>query len=292
MNPTFVLAMLAALAVIQGAQTVEKENPSFDEMNRMRVVMIVPGMDAVQANRDLVYKTVDGEPLRMDVYSLPGPLRPRPAVILVHGGPIPKVGAKNRGVFVSYGELLAASGFVAITFDHRFLAPARLTDAAADVADLVAHVRKRAASLGVDSERLALWAFSAGGPFLAAPLRERPTWLRAVVAYYGLLDLQRPPPGVDDGITAGLRQSFSAVRGLDGDARKAPPILIARAGLDNPWLNGGVDRFVQVAVAKDATLDVLNHPNGRHGFDILDDDARSRQIIRRTLEFLRDQLAP
>jgi dienelactone hydrolase len=69
------------------------------------------------------------------------------------------------------------------------------------------------------------------------------------------------------------------------------PILVARAGLDNAWLNAGTDRFVQTALSAGATLDLLNHPDGRHGFDILDDDDRSKQIIRRTLAFLRDHLA-
>ncbi len=270
----------------------EKKNPSFEEMIRMPVVLSVPGMETVGVQRNIVYKSAEDQPLHMDVYSPPGPARPRPGVILVHGGPIPHVGAKNMGVFVSYGRLLAASGFVAVAFDHRFLGPGRLSDAGGDVADLVAHVRQNSASLGVDAERLAIWAFSGGGPFLASPLRERPAWLRAVVAYYAALDLEQPAPGADSGLSAEIRERFSAVRGLGGEAGSAPPILVARAGLDNPWLNGGIDRFVQAATAAGATLDLLNHPQGRHGFDILDDDARSKQIIRLTLEFLRDHLAP
>jgi acetyl esterase/lipase len=270
----------------------EKRNPPFEEMIRMRVVLSVPGMDGVVVRRDLVYKVAEGQPLQMDVYSPPGPARPRPAVLLVHGGPIPRTGAKNMGVFVSYGELLAASGFVAVAFNHRFLAADRLTDAGSDVVDLVTHVRSDAGTLGIDPERIALWAFSGGGPFLSAPLRERPAWLRAVVAYYAALDLQQPAPGAESGIGPELRQAFSAVRALGDDARSAPPCLVARAGLDHSWLNGGIDRFVQEALTKGAALDLLNHPEGRHGFDILDDDARSKQIIRRTLDFLRDQLAP
>ena len=283
---------LMALAALQGGQVMEKKTPPFDEMIRMRVVYRLPGMDKVTSRRDLTYKSADGEPLHMDVSSPPGPPRPRPAVVLVHGGPIPRVGARNMGVFVSYRELLAASGFVAIAFDHRFLSPARLTDAGKDVADLIAHVRENAGSLGVDPDRLALWAFSGGGPFLAASLRERPGWLRAVVAYYAVLDLQEPLPGADSGISPELRQAFSPAHALGEDARSAPPILVARAGLDNAWINSGIDRFVQAAMAGGATLDLLNHPAGRHGFDILDDDARSRQIIRATFEFLRDHLAP
>jgi acetyl esterase/lipase len=272
----------------------EKKMPPFEEMIRMRIVLGVPGMDDVATRRDLVYKTAEAEPLRMDMYSPAGPARPRPAVLLVHGGPVPKLGAKNMGVFQSYGELLAASGFVAVAFDHRFLAPARLADAGSDVADLIAHVRTNAASLGVDPDRIAIWAFSGGGPFLSAPLRERPAWLRAVLAFYAVLDLQQPPPGAppDDGVGPAMRERFSAIRGLGDDARTAPPLLVARAGLDHPWLNGGVDRFVLEALARGATLDLLNHPDGRHGFDILDDDARSKEILRRALEFLKERLAP
>jgi len=265
--------------------------PPFEELIRLPVVLRVPGMDDVSARRDVVYKTAGGEALHMDVYSPPGPPRPRAAVLLVHGGPLPRIGAKNMGVFRSFGAILGACGYVAVAFDHRFLGPERLVDAAQDVADLVSHVRAEAGPLGVDADRIALWAFSGGGPFLAAPLRERPPWLRALLAYYAVLDLRQPPPGADSGLSPEIRERFSPVAAL-GDARRAPPLLVARAGLDHPWLNGGTDRFVQEALAKGATLDLLNHPDGRHGFDILDDDARTREILRRTLDFLRDRLSP
>jgi acetyl esterase/lipase len=267
----------------------EKPNPPFDELVRMRVVVTVPGMEAVRVRRDVEYKTIDGQPLNADIYLPSGRLQPTPAVVLIHGGPIPKIGAKNMGIFVSYGELLAASGFVAVAFDHRFLSPNQIGDAAHDVADLVAFVRKNADDLAVDGERLALWAFSGGGPFLAQSLRERPSWLRAVVAFYAILDLQQPPPG-SDGISIESLRMFSAVDGLSQDARSAPPILVARAGLDSTWLNGTIDRFVQASFDRGASLDLMNHPTGRHGFDILDNDARSREIIRRTIAFLRDHL--
>jgi acetyl esterase/lipase len=285
-------AVFAVLAVLSGGQAVEKKTPTFEEIVKMRVVWSVPGMDAVAVRRHVAYKTGDaGAPLHMDVYSPPGPARPRPAVILIHGGPIPQLGAKNMGVFLSYGELIAASGLVAVTFDHRFLGPARLQEAASDVADLVSHVRANASSLGIDPERIALWAFSGGGPFLSSALRDRPGWLKAVAAFYAVLDLQQPPPGApDNGLSAETRTQFSPVAALGQDARSAPPILVARAGLDNPWLNDGVDRFVAAALSRGATLDLLTHPTGRHAFDILDDDARSKQIIRRAVEFLRAHL--
>jgi hypothetical protein len=57
-------------------------------------------------------------------------------------------------------------------------------------------------------------------------------------------------------------------------------------------LNATIDRFVHAALERGVALDLLNHPQGRHSFDILDDDDRSKQIIQDTLAFLRDHLRP
>jgi acetyl esterase/lipase len=269
------------------------EMPPLDELIRMEIVHRVPGMEDVVVRRDLPYAAAAGDALTMDLYRPPGaPEASRlPAVILIHGGPVPRIGAKRMGVFTSYGRLLAASGLVAVTFDHRFLAPDRLTDAAADVEAAVTYVRSQAAGLGVDEERLALWAFSGGGPFLSLALRGGPTYVRAVVAYYAVLDIQEKAPGSTAALSDEARRDFSPVHHLTVEAGRVAPILVARAGLDAPFLNASLDRFVQQALATNAAIDVMNHPAGRHGFDILDDDARSKEIIARTVEFLRGRLS-
>jgi acetyl esterase/lipase len=286
---------LAAAGASSQEKPMARATPPFEEVVKMRVVYRLPGMEAVAVRRNLVYKTAGEVRLEMDVYAPPG-LKPgerRPAVVFVHGGPVPPgTPTKGMGVFVSYGELAGASGFVGITFNHRFYGPERLTEAAGDVADLLAHVRREAAALGVDPDRMAVWAFSNGGPFLAPLLADRPPWLRAAVAYYALLDVQRVPPGQPDALGPETRRRFSPVAQLGAGPRPLPPILVARAGLDHPFLNEGLDRFVQEALARNAPLDLLNHPEGRHSFDILDDDARSREIVARTFEFLRGRLGP
>jgi hypothetical protein len=47
---------------------------------------------------------------------------------------------------------------------------------------------------------------------------------------------------------------------------------------------------VQEALARNVSIEVMNHPQGRHGFDILDDNPRSREIIGRAIEFLKARL--
>jgi acetyl esterase/lipase len=289
---TTVLLLVSSTAFAQ-EKPVAKPMPPFEEVLKMRVVYRVPGMDAVAIKRGVVYKTAGEVRLEMDVYSPPG-LKPgerRPAIVFVHGGPVPPGSKpKGMGVYLSYGELAAASGFVGITFDHRFDAPGRVTDAAGDVADLLAHVRQEAPALNVDPDRIGVWAFSGGGPFLAPLLAERPTWLKAVAAYYAVLDIQIVPPGQTDTLGPETRKRYSPVAQLGPGPRPLPPILVARAGQDHPFLNAALARFVQEALAQNAALDLLNHPEGRHGFDLLDDDARSREIVARTFEFLRTRL--
>jgi acetyl esterase/lipase len=267
--------------------------PTPEEMFKMRIVYTVPGMEAVTVYRDLVYRTAGQTELKMDVYC-PADLREgarAPVVILVHGGPIgmPR-SAKDMGVFVSYGELLAASGLVAVTFNHRFYSPSHLHEAASDVAHAIDYVRSNADSLRVDRDRVGVWAFSGGGGFLSLPMRDVPAFVRCLVSYYAILDLQVPPPGHESELSEETRKEFSPLFHLTMNASKIPPIFIARAGLDNPWLNATVDRFVQEAIAKNAALEIITHPGGHHGFDILDDDARSRAIIQRTLLFLKTHL--
>jgi hypothetical protein len=41
-------------------------------MVRMRIVFRMAGMDAVEVRRNVVYRSADGQPLHLDVYSPPG----------------------------------------------------------------------------------------------------------------------------------------------------------------------------------------------------------------------------
>jgi len=101
-----------------------------------RIVYHVDGMRNVRVKRD-VYKRDAGAELAINVYapaSLSGGAR-LPAVVFVHGGPIPAdfQPPTQWGVFVSYGELAAASGLVGVTFNHRLFAMEDFDRAQADV---------------------------------------------------------------------------------------------------------------------------------------------------------------
>jgi acetyl esterase/lipase len=259
-------------------------------MMEARVVLALPGMGGVEVRTDLIYRR-DPE-LRFDLYRPPGtpPGAAWPAVIFAHGDAPPEIlaGAKDWGVFTSWGRLAAVSGLAAVTFDRRSSQMrTRLADSAADSAALIAHVRSNAGELGIEPDRLAVWVCSAGPPMvLPALLHEGPAFLRCVVSYYGLMDLLHLRDHIAPEVSDAELREHSPLCALQEAGSALPPMLIARAGLDEPRFNDSIDAFITEAIARGVELDVLTHPRGRHAFDVLDDDDRSRDIIARTLEFL------
>jgi len=257
----------------------------------MPVVYQIPGMEDVLVKSDLRY--ADEAHALMDVYIPPGLKSDerRPAVVYIHGSVPPGAPAKNMGVFKSWARLAAASGLIGVTFTHSLGYPKpMLVDAASDVTAAIKYVRTNADALNIDEDQLSMAAYSGGGPMLSLALRERPAYVRCLLAFYAFLDIRQSELH-ETYESAPTISAFSPITYLGGEVEKLPPMFIARAGLDQiPTLNESIDRFVNTAIAKNASLVFVNHPHGVHGFDTLTDDDTSRHIIRAALAFMRDHL--
>ena len=116
---------------------------SQDHISQKRAVYRIAGMERAVIRKDVVYRTTDAGPLTMDVYSpadVTGGAR-LPAVVLVAGyndvGYEKMLGVKFKemAMSVSWGQLIAASGMVAIAYTNR--------EPAADLDALLEHVRRR-----------------------------------------------------------------------------------------------------------------------------------------------------
>jgi dienelactone hydrolase len=252
------------------------------------VVFELAGMDDVDVRTDLAYKTTGDNELLFDVYRPASGGRP-PVVVFVHGDGPPEVlaDAKEWGQYTSWGRLVAASGLAGVTFNHRStLGATELHAAAADVDDLVSEVRKRSDELGLDPDRICIWTCSAGGPIGMRTALAGHGFVRCAVCFYAMLDLRHLRDQIPDTVSDDVLEDFSPICHLREGA-EAPPMLVARAGRDRPAFNDAIDRFVAEAVARGATVDLLTHPAGQHGFDVFDDDDRSREIVARTLAFMR-----
>jgi acetyl esterase/lipase len=265
------------------------------DLNRLyeeSVVYSIPGMERALVREGLVYRTLLDQELKLDIYYPHGyiPGFPLPAVLLVHGDwPAHIISHSNDlGVYVSWAQLIAASGMIAINFNHR--STGRLTrvhDAASDVAQLLGYVRYNAGTLDIAEDNLCIWAFSAGTPLgMWAAMRDKPGYVRAIVSYYGVMDLSEVRDALSPEIETQDLSDFSALHYLEQYDGKIAPTLIAQAALDSPHLNASIDNFVARANALAAPVQLLVHPHGRHGFDVLNDDLRSREIIKATLDFV------
>jgi acetyl esterase/lipase len=250
------------------------------------LVLKVAGTENVHVLRDVAYEQTPRGPQLADVY-LPLKKSPkRPIAIFIHGGVPPDVPRpKSWGFYESWGRTIAASGFVGVVFNHRLGYPEpHLRDAQADLDAILAYVTAHAVEWNGDADRIALLAYSAGGPLLSHPLRDHPANIRCLVSFYNFLDIAvtlehskyEPPEAI---------REFSP---SDAVNAQSPPILVVRAGKDQiPKLNDSIAVFIARAIEVNAPLTFMIHPDAPHGFENRTDDARTHEILQTVLEFVK-----
>ncbi len=114
----------------------------------------------VSVTRDVVYGTVEGTPLHLDVYQPQGFSGRRPGVVLVHGGGW--MGG-DKSFYTNLGNELAGKGYVAFAINYRlapaFHYPAQLDD----TQRAVRWIRAHAVEYNLDPNRIGAVGDSAGG---------------------------------------------------------------------------------------------------------------------------------
>ncbi len=152
----------------------------------------------------VVYRSVGGQGLALDVYMPPLNHTLHPALIVVHGGDW--AGGDKRDV-AAQGLRAAAEGWVAFAVNYR-LAPASPFPAALDdLTVAVAWVRANAARYGVDPQRIAALGISAGGNLVGELATEHGPMtavarIMAAVSWSGPMNLL-PDPNTKEGIVGG-----------------------------------------------------------------------------------------
>jgi hypothetical protein len=198
--------------------------------------------------------TVDG----LSLY-LPG-REPAPAVVLVHGGPVPAELPQRPPswpAYVGYGSLLAAAGVVGVMFEHGYRTPDSLDAAAADVRAAVSAAR---AHPSVDSGRTVLWFFSGGGVLAGDWLAAPPPWLAAVALTYPICDHR---PGVQTSVVTPIAAGATV------------PVLLTRVEHEFDFVVPTQEAFLRAAPA----VSVIDVPGAEHGFETINDTDAARSAI-------------
>jgi dienelactone hydrolase len=269
------------------------EDVPSEHISKKPAVCRIPGMENATIRKDVVYRTTDAGPLTMDVY-YPADVTSGArlsAVVFVAGyndiGYEKMLGCrfKEMAMSVSWGQLAAASGLVAIAYTNR--------EPAADLDSLIQHVRQNAAALGIDENRIGVFACSGSVPLaLWALMQEGRDFLKCAALLYGfMLDLD-DATGVAEAAQVFRFTNPNAGTSID-DLPPTLPLFIVRAGQEQfPHLNESIDRFLAKALTRNQPVTFVNHATGPHAFDLLHDSETSREIIRQVLSFLRSHLMP
>ena len=221
------------------------------------VVYRLPGMERIKPLQE-TYETVDNQSLAIHLYQaveLKQGER-RPLVIFANWK---RLSMPSWQFFISWGQLVAASGLNAIVYQSTL-------DPDAELDKVINYLRKNAARLQIDENRIGIVTMS-GNTVTAQPYMTQPNrgYIRCGVIYYGMI--QNPPVRVD------------------------LPLFIVRAGLEtNQELNQKLDEYVKLLVEKNAPVTYVNLPNAHHSFDLVDDNEQSREVIADTLAFLKRHL--
>jgi pectinesterase len=191
----------------------------------------------VRQHFDQPYCTRGAHTLRADVCR---PAKKRhggyPVVVFVHGG---GWSSGNRRQHLPMAQQLAARGYVCVLPEYRLATEARYPAAVLDLKAALRWLRANAKTYNIDTARVAVWGFSAGGQLAALvattpglPALEEPaapgapsTRVQALVDVDGTLAFTHPESGEGDD-----SKRLSAATLWLGAPRAAQPALWQQAG--------------------------------------------------------------
>lgn len=247
------------------------------------LVHTIAGAAEIAVERNHTYTTAQG-PLGFDLYRPPHPAVACPAIVIASGLPDPGVTAmlgkpmKDWASYQGWARMIAASGIACILYANR---------TPADAVAVVQHLRASAAVLGIDPDRIGVFAASGHGPTGLALFANQRLACAALLYPY-LIDL--------DGATAvaeAAAQFHFAMPAVSlDDVPRDRPMLVVRAGRD---VFAGLDptllRFIAAARARQLPVTLVEHAEAAHAFDLMDDSPRTHEVIEEILAFLRRALA-
>jgi acetyl esterase/lipase len=281
---------VALIPPVQGVRLARQRRVAIDWK---RYVTGPIDMKAPHPDQTVVYATVDGRPLALDVYRPRATGAPVPAVIVLHGG---GWSGGDKGETPLQSERLAAQGYAVFDVQYRLAPQPNWQSAVGDVKCAIGWVKHRAKEAGVeiDPARVTLLGRSAGGhlALLAAYAPDDPalppscpagdTHVESVISFYGPTDMVW---GYEHPSNPRVYQSSQRLRGFLGgppstaaDAYAACTIAghVTAKSPRTLLIHGNQDQFVSPAhvqfvaprlQAVGVPHDVLIVPYGQHGFD-------------------------
>ena len=264
------------------------------------VLDLFRGVDAGDARiaRGIAFAAPAGVRLTLDVYRPPAAGR-YPAVVQIYGGAWQRGGPGDDTPFATY---LAARGYVVFAIDYRHAPAWRWPAQIEDVRSALAWIRDHGAEYDADALRLALVGRSSGAQLaLIAAFEPGPVPVRAVVSYYGPVDLAdgyRNPPTPDPlgvrpieetllgGTPDQAADRYKAASPITYVSRQAPPALLIYGGRDHvvlPRFGAQLDARLRASGTTSVFLEI---PWAEHAFDLVRNGPSGQLSLYYTERFL------
>lgn len=289
----FVVALLCAVGVLSTTSWAQEKKASR---------AYPPQLEGAQVE---AYKTVGDTKLNLHIFNPQGhkATDKRAAIVFFFGG-----GWTNGSPqqFEPHCQHLAERGMVAITADYRVASrhQAKVVDCVADAKSAIRFVRKDAARLGIDPNRIAAGGGSAGGHLAActAVLQgfDESTEDRSISSVPNALALFNPAlvlgaNTATDDAAKGKAASLTERTGVDPQAvspyhhvrKGAPPMIIFHGKADTTVPYSSVELFTKAMTDAGNRCVLVGYDDQKHGFFNYD---RSPEYYNKTVAALDDFL--
>jgi acetyl esterase/lipase len=120
-----------------------------------------PAPPNIIGKTNITYCTLNGRDLHLDVfYPSAKSKKPIPAVLMIHGG---GWRSGNRAQHIPMAQQIAGKGYVTVTVEYRLSTEALYPAAVNDLKTAIRWLRANAKTYNIDTNKIAIWGFSAGG---------------------------------------------------------------------------------------------------------------------------------
>jgi len=251
-----------ALSVVLGSSVTAQTRDPYDAFS-YEVVVPTPPESSLRVTKDVVYARGERGPLKLDLYRPRASSKDVPPPAVVFANIVGERGSRPfraTEIYRSWARLLAASGIAGVIMDSE------AAHAMDNLGQAIDHLRKNGAALGVDGDRLGVWACSAN-VIIALPwlMNSAPEAVRTAVIYYGSGEVTR------------IRPDFR--------------LLYVMASKDASELIANQKKIWDLARTEGAPWTTVVARGLPHAFDALDESEASRRIVLQTVDYLARQLA-
>lgn len=215
------------------------------------------GAEELTIKKDITYCIVNNKVQSFDIYYPKDfiPFRSKAVLFVNGGGPIDK-NYKSYPCYTSWGELSALNNIVGITFNWR-------SGKNEDINAMINYINTHTNELGISLQELTVFPLCRAVSNTINCVLEYPD-IKKVVLYYGKVSIN------------------TKVKKCTG-----MKFLIALGSKDKKYSAECNKWFIEQAKENSYQADILIHPYGVHGFDYANRDKYTKEIIERTLDFIK-----